>query len=52
MNKLHAILILPILPIAVLIDLFIGDVVTKVKRPPLEKIREHKQAWINMWNGA
>lgn len=52
MNKIHALLILPLLPIAVLIDLMSGDVVTKVKTPALEKLREHKQAWMDIWNSV
>lgn len=52
MNKIYAISILPLLPIAILIDLILGDFVTKVKTSSFEKLKSHKQMWTATWNNT
>lgn len=49
-QRLKAVAFLPLLPVAVLIDMVVGDAVTRVKTPVLKKVREHCSAWLDMWN--
>ena len=38
--------------IAVLIDILIGDAVTGVKRSIKQKLKDHKDQFIEIWNAA
>ena len=49
-QKVKAILFAPLLPAAVLIDILVGDLVTGVEMPWRDKLREHRAAWLRMWN--
>ncbi len=49
-QKVKAILFAPLLPAAVLIDILVGDLVTGVEMPLRDKLREHRAAWLRMWN--
>ena len=44
MNKIIAVLMVPIVLIAIPIDLMFGDAASGVKTTILEKLREHKRA--------
>lgn len=52
MNKVCALLTLPLLPIAIVIDLVIGDFVTGVPTSAANKLRQHKKVWLDQWRKA
>lgn len=52
MTKLMAILFLPFLPLAIMADVLIGDLVTGVELPARKKAAEQWRMWIDVYHGA
>lgn len=44
--------ILPFLWIALLIDILFGDAVTGCKTTTKQKFYEHRELFVNLWNGG
>jgi len=50
--RLGLIVLLPFLPISLLIDVLLGDIVTGVKTPVKAKVIEHCNQFKYYWNGG
>ena len=48
--RLGLIILLPFMWLPVLVDILIGDAVIGVKTPIKQKIKDHKDQFIELWN--
>ena len=52
LKRLCALLLIPLLPIAFITDVLVGDFVTGVNTTTYEKIKSHKEAYFELWEAA
>lgn len=48
-ERIWLLLIIPLMPIVIIIDVLIGDIMTGTKTTVLEKIKDHYRTWIKLW---
>jgi hypothetical protein len=49
LGKLNCIAVIPFLPLLLLIDILFGDYVTGIKTSIIEKIRQNRTVFMQMW---